>query len=195
MIMTLGQLRQVIVETFRKTRVIDTSSKKADDHLPVTGSVERASTARQEELDDQIEELRDMPEFSDLNEFMNSKLDDDDLSFNFIELQALARNAASDRIGKRVEQASQSDTQKVRHELETVGFKFINREPPRNVRGATSNPNGTSPFAGMAGGTGIGSDMSGPSFASFGGGPGAIGAGVPWDANDSKNLRMSPKRR
>lgn len=194
--MTLGRLRAILRESFRKTRVIDTSSKKADDYEPRRGSAAAAASLRADELDDRIEDLRDMPEFESLDAFMNHKLDDDDLSFDFIELQALARNVASARLGKRVEQANQSDTQHVRHELETgMGFKFISRVPTRDVRGASSNPNGTSPFAGMAGGTGIGSDRSGPSFAAFGGGPGAIGSGVPWDANDSKNLRMSPKRR
>lgn len=191
-------LRSYLWEMFRKTRIVDMTPQRADDHEPRRGSAEKASGHASSELEDQIEDLRSLPEFVDIDSFMNLKLEDDDLTFSFVELQALARNAASQRLGHKVDVAGQGDIKSIRSVLEKdMGFRLIVREPVRNIRGATSNPNGTHPFAGSGGGgSGFSSSRDGGGgFTSFGGGPGAIGSGTAWDPNDSKNLRMGARKR
>lgn len=125
--------------------------------------------------------------------FIESKIDDDEFEFNFIELQALARNVASARKGYK-KLASPQETSEIKKELTDVGLKFIGREPlKKNIRGFTSPTHGSSRFAGMCGGTGFGSDWHGGTFTSFGGGPGAIGGGGIWDPDDPRCLRMGAR--
>jgi len=163
------------------------------------GSISKGKEAMEADVQEEIDEMRDSPEFQDLDAFMAFKLDDEEFTYNFIELQALARNVASRRVGRRVEGADKRDLDQVRTTLEgEMGFKYVPRERMKQVRGATSNPNGTSPYAGMGGGgSGFGNNefRGGGGFTSFGGGPGAIGGGYEWDPNDPKNLGMGAKRR
>lgn len=163
------------------------------------GSREKGLAAQAGDVEDEIDELRRSPEYMDVDAFMNMKLDDDDFVYNFMELQALARNMAAKRTGDpRVAVASKSDVDAVRKVLESeFGFKYVPREPARDVRGASGSAHGTHPFAGMGGGgSGFSSDREGGGgFTSFGGGPGAIGGGYAWDPKDKKNLPMGSKRR
>ncbi len=194
---TIRQLRVVIKEAYRRLRVVDTSPRDEDEREKPMGSVELGREKREGDAQAQIDDLRDRPGFEDLDSFMTMKLDDDDLSYDFIELQALARNAASERVGKRTNGADQVDIDKVRRVLDKeMGFKFIPRKPIKDVRGTQSGSHGTSPFAGMGGGgSGFGSDREGGNFTSFGGGPGAIGGKYDWDPNDKKNLPMGATKR
>lgn len=137
--------------------------------------------AIESDLDDQIEDLRTQPEFSSLASFAQSKLDDDVYEYNFVELQALARNRLG---GKDISEARPADVAAVRRELESLGFKFVGRRPVRTVRGARSPSHGSHPFAGMIGGSGIGDT-----------GPGAVGGDYKWSASDAKNLPMGSRRR
>lgn len=155
-----------------------------------------------EALDDDdeeaIAELMKQPEFKDIDAFIANKLDNDEFDYGFLELQALARNAARKRThDKRVTNASKEDIDGVRKALEGgMGFQYVAREPIKRTRGHLSNSHGTHPFAGSGGGgSGFGSDRSGTTFTSFGGGPGAIGGGYEWDAADPKNLSMGSKRK
>ena len=163
------------------------------------GSREKGQAATISDIEDDIDAMRAAPEFKDVDAFMAMKLDDEDFVYNFMELQALARNAAARRTGdRRVAVASKSDIDAVRKTLEDeLGFKYVPREPARDVRGATSNSHGTHPFAGSGGGgSGFSSDREGGGgFTSFGGGPGAVGGGYAWDPNDKKNLSMGSRRR
>ena len=163
------------------------------------GSIALGKAGMESAVQEEIDELRAAPEFTDLDAFMAFKLDNEEFSYNFVELQALARNVASRRVGHAVNGADQRDIDQVRKTLENeVGFKYVPREPVKQVRGATSNPNGTSPYAGMGGGgSGFASNTfrGAGEFTSFGGGPGAIGGGYEWDANDPKNLGMGAKKR
>lgn len=154
--------------------------------------------AIEDELEEQIEEMQGMPEFKTVDAFIEMKLDNDDLAYSFIELQALARNTSKSRLkDKRVTEASPEDISAVRNTLEKeMGFKYVGRQPVKQTRGFKSNSHGTSPWAGTGGGgSGFGSDFHGSTFTSFGGGPGAIGGGYKWDANDPKNLGMGAKRK
>lgn len=148
--------------------------------------------------EEEISMLQNQPEFQDLDSFIASKLDNDELSYEFTELQALARNLARHRLkDRRVGEALPTDIANVRDTLEKqMGFKYIPRTPVKNVRGIRSNAHGTHPFAGSGGGgSGFGSDFNGSTFTGYGGGPGAIGGGYSWDPNDPRNLGMSAKRR
>jgi hypothetical protein len=198
--MQLGILaiRHMINESFRKLHVVDTTPYDPGDRERMQGSIEKGQTHTEGEVQDEIDDLSSMPEFEDINAFIAYKLDNEEYSYNFIELQTLARNVARKRLGNpKVSIASSQDTARVRQALEKeTGFAYVPREPPKNIRGATSNPNGTHPFAGSGGGgSGFGSDADGPSFASFGGGPGAIGGKYKWNSEDSKNLPMGSRRR
>ena len=149
--------------------------------------------ALESEIEDQVEIMRKDPRCKTVDAFIESKLDDDEYEFNFIELQALARNVASKEKGYD-KLASPSETASVKRTLTDVGLRFIGREPIKNTRGVRSPSHGTHPFAGSGGGgSGFGSDFSGTTFTSHGGGPGAIGGGYRWDPNDPKNLSMGTK--
>lgn len=128
------------------------------------------------DVEAQIEELQGEPEFADLEAFVAMKLDNDETSYNFVELQALARNIDAAKIvdkKRKISSASPATTSMVRDELDGYGLKFIGREAIKATRGFTSSTHGTSPFAGMSGGSGIGDGGL-----RMGGGPGAMGSGV-----------------
>lgn len=149
------------------------------------------------ELEEQVEELRLDPAFQSIDEFMAYKIDDEDYDYNYIELQALGRNLTAQRTGRDdVVVAAKVDLDEVKLALHEMGFKFIGRQPIRQGRGFLKGAHGTHPYAGSgAGGSGFGSDFSGPTGTSFGGGPGAIGGGYKWDKNDPRNLGMGSKKK
>lgn len=189
---------KVVNESYRRLSVIDTSPRDPGDREPMKGSISKGKAAQEGSTEDMIDDLRAMSEFNNLDEFISMKLEDDDLSYNFMELQALARNMTATRTkNKAVAVASKSDVDAIRKSLENeMGFKYIVREPEKQVRGMSGNQHGTHPFAGSGGGgSGFSSDMGGDGgFTSFGGGPGAIGGGTPWKPEDKKNLPMGARR-
>lgn len=165
---TLGMLRSLIIETLEK------------------------------EVENQIEALRDEPEFRSIQTFIDDRLDSDIYEYNFMELHALARNMTQASMGKKhqISAATIDKLEQVKKELNELGFKFVGRMIPKKTRGFTSSAHGTHPFAGSGGGgSGFGSDRSGQTFTSYGGGPGAIGGGYKWDSKDPKNLGMGAKRK
>jgi hypothetical protein len=151
---------------------------------------------RDEAFEAEVEALMDEPEYETIEAFVNHKLDNDEYVFNTVELQALARSADNARTGAQVSVASAMTTAAIKRELTTdFGFRFEPRAPVKFNRGSMSSSHGSHPFAGSgAGGSGFGSGFDGPTFISYGGGPGAIGGGYAWDKNDSKNLPMGSKR-
>ena len=202
----LGELREAVralLETYRKTGVKDTrlpwerEPGAYDEPEKPEGSIALGLAAQAQDTEDEIEEMRSSPEFVDLDTFVSYKLDNDETAVNWMELQALARNFAAARTGHPEAVAGKGDIDAIKAELNGYGFTFIPRQPPKQVRGATSNSHGTHPFAGSGGGgSGFSSDRGSPGgFTSFGGGPGAIGGGVPWDKTSNKNLPMGSARR
>lgn len=152
----------------------------------------------EDDAEEQIEELQASPEFKNLDSFVNMKLDDDDYSYSFVELQALARNLDALKSGEKkklISSASKSTTGAVRSELDGFGFKFVGRQPLKSTRGIASSSHGTSPFVGMAGGSGMGSGREGPIGFGMGGGPGAIGSGKPWNPSAPGSLPMGARRK
>ena len=167
-----------------------------DDRIKRSAKPDEWRANRDEAFEDEVEALMDEPEFRSIEAFVNHKLDNDEYAFTATELQALARNAESKRIGQRATMASPQATKALRNELTSdFGFSFSPREPVKFARGSMASGHGTHPFAGSGGGgSGFGSGLDGPSFTSFGGGPGAIGGGYAWDKDDPKNLSMGSKR-
>ena len=97
----LGTLKKTVrelLETYRKTGVRDT--RPAWEKEPAAydkpeagkGSLEMGRTLAAQDLQDEIDGLRTMPEFASLDAFMSSKLDNDETSYDWKDLQALARN-------------------------------------------------------------------------------------------------------
>lgn len=147
----------------------------------------------EDNVEDQIDELRSLPEYSDIDAFVAAKLDDDQYEFNYVELQALARNETQFELGdKRVGAASQAKTEKIRSILvNDYGFKFIGREKLKQTRGFTSPLNGKNRWAGQGGG---GSGFSSGGL-KMGGGSGTAGGSTNWDKNSSRNLGMGAGRK
>jgi hypothetical protein len=145
------------------------------------------------EVEEQIEELQNDVAFRDVGSFIESKLENEEFDYSFVELQALARNEMHKSIGGKkshVTSPSQSVVDRIKGELKGMGFKFVGREPLRKTRGVTSPVHGSHPFAGMAGGSGMGSSLDGPTGFGMGGGPGAMGGGYKWDPGSKRNLPM-----
>lgn len=152
----------------------------------------------EDDVEEQIEELQGEPEFKNVELFADMKLDNEEFEYNFVELQALARNADQKDVSRskvRVSSASQATVNKIRDELEGLGFKFVGRKPLKSVRGVTSGIHGSSPYAGMHSGSGMGINSAGPVGFGMGGGPGAMGSGKKWDASAPGNLSMGSRRR
>ncbi len=152
--------------------------------------------ALEDELELQIAELAEEPEFSSVEDFVQSKMDNEEDTFSVVELQALSRATFATTTGHEVSEVPFQHVKAVRDEVEGYGLRYVPRAAVRKTRGHLSSAHGTHPFAGSGGGgTGFGSGWGGMSFTSFGGGPGAVGGGYKWDPNDPKNLAMGSKRR
>lgn len=147
----------------------------------------------EDDVEEQIDELRSMPEFSDIDAFVAAKLDDDQYEFNYVELQALARNQTQAMSGdKRTGAASQTTTEKIRSILvNDYGFKFVGREKLKQTRGFTSPLNGKNRWAGQGGG---GSGFSSGGL-KMGGGSGTAGGKTAWSRDSSRNLSMGAGRK
>jgi hypothetical protein len=135
--------------------------------------------------EEEISEMQELPEYMDVESFVEFAINDEQATFTDTELHAITRNV----FGIPVPNGSQ--IKKIRAELESYGLKLLPREPVKAVRGARSNMHGTHPFAGAgAGGTGFSSGGLG-----LGTGPGAIGGKVRYDATKAGSLPMGSRRR
>lgn len=169
-----------------------------DDREKPEGSIAKGIEFRQSSVENEIEELRSMPEFESLEDFVESKLDSDEFTYNFVELQAIARNETAKELGHDVSAPTKRVIDSIRNLLEKeMGFKFVQRTPSKNTRGVRDPTHGTPTFAGMGGGSGFGSEFSKhvSGFTSMGGGAGAIGGKYDWSSSDSRNLSMGSRRR
>jgi hypothetical protein len=151
------------------------------------------------DIEEQIEELMSEPEYKDLDTLISFKYDNDETEYNYMELQAVGRNMTKKKLGKErgdlVVTAGQNEVLLIKKTMEEYGIKFVGRQPVKNVRGVTSSKHGSNPFAGNAGGSGMGWGPDGPAGFGMGGGVGAMGGGTPWKADDPRNLPMGSRRR
>lgn len=187
-------IRSVIVEGLDPRSNYDEPREK--DRIKRSASTTDWQTNNDDAFDDDVGELAKMPEYASVDAFVTLKLDNDEFTFTTSDLQALSLSIDRKKNGKRVEVASPTTVRNVKQELVNIGLKFVPREPVKFVRGSMSSAHGSHPFAGSGGGGGgFSSDRSGPGFTSYGGGPGAIGGGYEWRADDPRNLSMGSKRR
>jgi hypothetical protein len=143
-------------------------------------------------LEQAIEEKATEPEFKSVETFVTSCFDNDDETFDFTDLHALARSIHRQKKGTaKVAIAPEADVKALRTELEGYGLQFQGRQVQRKTRGHLSNAHGTHPFANSGSG---GSGFGDAGFTGHGGGPGAVGSKVDWNADDPRNLRMNKKR-
>lgn len=151
----------------------------------------------EEDFEEQVKEMVGQPEFRSMAAFVTNKLDNDEYEFSSVELQALARTLDQKRLGHKVSASAPSFVRMIKQELVSeYGFTFVPREKTKFARGSMSSAHGSHPFAGAGGGgSGMGSDRSGPTFTSFGGGPGAMGGEYDWDKSDPKNLPMGEAKK
>jgi hypothetical protein len=190
------------------TRTFDTvtSSREGEEDTTKTDKkLKRNATSQDYEkslgsvFEDDIEELRNSPEYKSLESFVQYKMDDEQEAYTTEELQALTRNI--DFKNRKLYNALPPSqlVSDVKEELSSYGLKFIPRNAIKHFRGAMSNAHGTSPFAGtVGGGSGVNTTKGNPrEIAGFGigGGMGVMGGGYDWDASDKKNLPMGSRRR
>ena len=153
----------------------------------------------EQDVEDQIEDLMSQPEYSSAESLVEYKYDNEETEYNFAELQAVARNMTKQKLGKKlgsqVVTAGASELNLVKKTMDSFGIKFVGRQPVKTIRGVTSSKHGSNPFAGNAGGSGMGWGADGPVGFGMGGGVGAMGGGKPWSASDTKNLPMGSRRR
>jgi hypothetical protein len=183
-------------DTVQNSREDEAELQKKEKRISRNATFAEYGSNVESALDGEINALRASPEYANIEAFVTYKLDDEDLTFNTTDIQALARN--EDYSIRRIPNAlpPASVTEKIKGELLALGLEFKPREKVRNFRGSMSAAHGASPFAGtVGGGSGMGSGREGPIGFGIGGGPGAIGGGYEWNANDPKNLGMSAKRK
>ena len=175
------------------------NAAKSEKHIKSNSSYGEFMANREGAMEDEIQEMLFLPEFQSVDDFVELKMANDDVSFTTAELQALARVKAAIKSHMSPEDITVAPVdvlKNVKDSLVSYGLSFKPREPVKFVREGRSSAHGSSPFAGSGGGgSGFGSDLGGPTFTSFGGGPGAIGGGYKWDPNDKKNLPMGAKRK
>jgi len=164
---------------------------KYEKRIKHNATAKEFSELESKRFEQSVKEFKDLDELSSVEEFVNYKIDNDELSFTTIELQALAHNV--DYSQRKIKNALPPSAlvKTIKNELVSLGLKFVPREPPKFTRGARSCSHGTHPFAGSGGGgSGMGSGREGSTGFGFGGGPGVMGGGYKWDKNDKKNLKM-----
>lgn len=83
-------------------------------------------------------ELRDLPEFKSVDAFVESKVDDDELWFDVVELVALSLNA----VGRHATAPSAHATKKIRAELESLGLEFVPQGARRPTAPVSPPPRG-----------------------------------------------------
>lgn len=142
----------------------------------------------QDDFNDAVEEMMKQPEMKSLESFAEFKFDNEEETFDTLELQALARNLfLQDTKGIKKGQVATAPSQyrdKVKTELAGYGLKFVPRDKIKQVRGVTSPLNGSNRFAGNHGGSGFENSFNRtPS------------AGRTFDANDKGALGMGSKKR
>ena len=148
------------------------------------------SNMEQNAFEDEIEELRETPEYEGLDSFVNFKLDNDEFEFTAAELQAIARNLQSALNGRKVYVANSELVKQLKIHLETeLGLKFVPRQPVKGFRGSMSSAHGSNPFAGTGGG---GSGFSSDGL-KLGTGPGAIGGKRSWGSSPT-DLTMGSRK-
>lgn len=159
---------------------------KKEKYIKRNASPTEFSGNRDSQFEDEIEDLRKSPEFKTLEKFVEFKFDDEQETFNALELQALARNLDFKTRGLKNALPPASLVTQVKNDLIGYGLRFEPRQTQKFFRGAMSNSHGSHPFAGMSGGSGftevpvwLHSKKEKPA----------------WDANDSKNLPMGAKRK
>lgn len=195
---TISNLRRIIRETLEQDieyQIRATSNDlkdliKADYSAPedIEEIKELARIAVEETsgaMDDSRWENWLLNHFNPISVFIKSKRDDESEEFTVVELQAVARVARiSTEIAKKIL---------------GIYFKYVGRQPDKSLdksfRGVTSSKHGSHPFAGNAGGSGMGWGADGPVGFGMGGGVGAMGGGKPWVASDPKSLPMGSRRR
>jgi len=190
-------LKKKISEAFSSDPLGDIEREKAASKLePRKGPNRDYHQLADDTFSEEIAELSTMPEFQDVNSFISTKLENEEYEFTAVELQALAKNVDSSRLGYEVDRPGSTIVKQVKSDLVDMGFNFIVRGIAKATRGHKSSAHGTHPFAGSGGGgSGFGSDFEGGTFTSFGGGPGAMGGGYKWNKDDPKNLPMGSKRK
>jgi hypothetical protein len=143
-------------------------------------------------FDEKLKELMEMPEYENINAFVEYKIDNEEDYFTTEDLQSLSR--VYDFAIRKISNAMppQQLVKNIKNELISYGLKFIPREPTKHIRGALSSAHGSSPYAGFGGG---GSGMSSGGIG-MGGGPGVAGGKYSWDSkNTEKNLPMGSRRK
>lgn len=192
---TVKQLRNLVNEAITKTTYIPTAEDIAAMRSDLKGSAKpdewRGKTDQQ--FQQTVEELSELPEYESVETFVQYKIDDEDETFSTVDLNAIAMHQAEGNI------PSEKLVKTIKAELIGYGLKFVPRQPTKFVRGVLSPKNGTNRFADMpGGGSGVGRDAgfggTSTGFFSYGYGPGAVGGKYDWQSGDKRNLPMGAGR-
>jgi len=193
-------IRSVILEAMPSPEEI---AKSKADAAKKDVSIQRSSTFDQyrgvedQAFQDEVEELMLEPEYSDVETFVNYKFDDEQNSFNAVELQAISRNVDAKRTGinpRDMSAASEGTVKLIKAEIVSYGLKYEPRKPTKHFRGSMSSGHGKHPFAGAgAGGSGA---MAGGHIG-LGRGPGAVGGGErsTWSSSDPRSFGMGARKK
>jgi hypothetical protein len=184
---SIKELKELIREAFgTHTMYIPTSqdiaAKKSD--IKYGTKPEEWSSKSDEMFDAEVEEMSRLPEFESIEDFVKSKLDNDEYEFTTAELRALVLGTYN-KTGAGVNQDS------VKRELTSIGLKFVPREPVKHSRGFGAPVHGSNRYAGNAAGSGTASG----GWIGIGGGQGMLGGGGWWSSSDPKSLGMGAKHR
>lgn len=143
-------------------------------------------------IEEEVEDLTYEPEFRNIDSFVQYKIDNEEDSFSFIELQALSRSTYRQLPDvPDVALASKRHVDEIKSELMSYGLNYVPRAPIKNVRGIQSPMHGTCRYKGNCAGTGT--NIGG--WIGIGGGKGSIGGEDAWSARDSRNLPMGSTRK
>lgn len=191
----------------QKEKQQDSDRKHPDDKINTPQKqFNLSSDIEQRSLEDQIELAMADQENQSLDARIDYAIETGDTEFTTADVQAIARNMAAqmpDLADLDLERLKymRSFVELVRRIRLTLindwGMKFIERKRVDHSRRGSSSPaHGRHPFADSGGGgSGMGSDRSGPVGFGMGGGPGTMKGGDTWDANNPRNLPMGGAKR
>ena len=193
-------IRSVILEAMPSPEEVEKAkadAAKKDPRIERSSSFDQYRGVQDQAFQDEVEELMSEPEYSDVDTFVNYKFDDEQNSFNAVELQAISRNVDAKRLKidpSEMSAAAENTVKLVKAEIISYGLTYEPRKPTKHFRGSMSSGHGKHPFAGAgAGGTGA---MAG-GLIGMGRGPGAIGGGVSstWSSSDPRSFSMGARKK
>lgn len=141
----------------------------------------------------EVLELMKQPEFDDVISFAESKIDNDETTYTFVEMNALAFKEYARATGitpRSLSTVPKEYIDRIKAQLAEFELTLQPRATSTNVRGFTAPKHGSNRYAGNAGGSGTNTG----GWIGIGGGQGAMGGKYTYNSSDKRSLPFGSRR-